>query len=252
MVDHLAEVIELSKPSARITDRTMARNIQKYVEVGKDVLMEAVEKVVAVNANEGVMVKVYGSDGTPLLTNKGWIRRHGGLVVRRRGHASQEWLIQRVFVQGRDLQGERIRSIYFPDPAPLTHGKTAHALAACAWQCCPSLRSLGHKGAALTVYTFDRGYLSSLSRLLQQYHMEEAHSSIDADHTLDALLDFVVSIGDPLHDVANGISWGLRPYLKPDVLKDIFVAVQSVRNAYDLIMQKLPLWLPQGCSFSGS
>ena len=133
----------------------------------------------------------------------------------------------------------------FRDPHPLTYGKSAQALAACAWASAPSLRSLEHFGAALTVYTFDRGCYSSVGKLLKQYHRRQADDSCRDEKETEGILDFVIIVADPLHDCANGLEWGLKPFVGETTLKDLYVSIEAVRNSYDLLMTHMPQWLWQ-------
>ena len=81
--DPCADVLAFSRPGASLTGRTDRRDIQKLTEVGRAFLLERAQGVVEHNANEALMIKVYGSDGTPMLTDRAWLRSLGARIIRR-------------------------------------------------------------------------------------------------------------------------------------------------------------------------
>lgn len=117
--------------------------------------------------------------------------------------------MQRTFYMGTDVEGNRIQSVVIQEPQQLLHGKSAWAQAACVWNSSPSLRCLGHSGAALSVYTFDRACIGALERLIRKRHRLEASQSTRQDRVAEGLLDFVLVVGDPMHDAANAFEWGI-------------------------------------------
>jgi hypothetical protein len=53
-----------------------------------------------------------------------------------------------------------------------------------------------------------------------------------------------VTRADVLHDIANAFAWGMKPFSSSDVMKDIFVGISSIRNAYNILMEHVVSWLP--------
>ena len=70
-------LIKFAHPGGSFQDRTERRDIQKFTEVVKYFMLGKMQALVQSNANNRVMVKVYGSDGTPFLTNQSWVRSMG-------------------------------------------------------------------------------------------------------------------------------------------------------------------------------
>ena len=101
----LDDLIAYAKPGGTFQERTQRRDIQKLCEVSKFFLQGKAQQVVDQNANECCMVKVYGSDGTPVLANRAWKRELGSRIIRRRGKCGQEWLVERAFYKGIDEDG---------------------------------------------------------------------------------------------------------------------------------------------------
>ena len=75
-------------------------------------------------------------------------------------------------------------------------------------------------------------------------HMYENNCNARETRYLDALLQFTVTRADVLHDIANAFSWGMRPCVYTECMKSLCVAIASIRNAYDIIMDGLVKWLP--------
>ena len=169
----------------------------------------------------------------------------GNLKIRRRGKSSKEFLVERIFVQGTDSDGKRMIAVAFREPFALTNGKGGgYALLSCEMAACPSLRQMGHYGPAVSHYCWDRGCYSVLEKLVRKRHYHEAAQSTRLTAKLEALLNFVVATADVLHDCGNAGAWGVKPFLPSDtVMKDIFIGISSLRNAYDLLMQELGPWL---------
>ena len=63
---------------------------------------------------------------------------------------------------------------------------------------------------------------------------------------LDELIDWVISTGCANHDTQNGLKWGLAWLTSgDDVIKKLYIAIESLRNAYDLLHKYLPKFLIQ-------
>lgn len=242
VADPIVAIRAFARPGMSIMERTQRRDLGKLTECGKAFLVEEVQRLVRRNANQAVMVRVYGSDGTPMLTDRQWLRTLGSRVLRRRGKCGAEWLIDRTFIKGRDIEGHECVKVILKDPVVLTN-KTAWGLAAALFARSPSLRELGHYGAALTVYSFDRGYKLPIERIVRRKHLLEASESSRSNSLVEGLLDFVLVLGDPMHDAMNGYEWGLRPFVGPESMKDIYISVCSVRNSYDQLMLHIEAWI---------
>ena len=114
-------------------------SLPKLVECGKKVLESKVSNLVeAAGKVNQPLLRSYGSDGTPLsvkmaqsyTTSKK--KSLGTLKVRRYAKGTQEYLVQSSTYRYYDLHGDPQTAILVKDPQPLTNGKSAGALFACA------------------------------------------------------------------------------------------------------------------------
>ena len=227
--------------------------MQRACEVCKEMLRRGVANLVAQHSHDRVLVKMYTSDGTPLLLNRAWVRALGvgGRRLRRHGKRAAEYLVERTYVRGRDVNGELMHAALFRDPVPV-RDKTGWGLFGCFLQSSPSLRSLGWKGPALSHYVFDRGCYSTMSRMVRQYHKYEGTEELGASAPLIAALDFVFTRPDVLHDCATAFKWGAKAFTESDTAKDLFITIASIRNSYDHLMNNVHKWLPTVTSFKDS
>ena len=64
------------------------------------------------------------------------------------------------------------------------------------------------------------------------------------------MVNFCTSFADPLHDCSNAFLWATKPHVEETTMKNLFIAVLSVRNSYDAIVENLALWLSTVVHFS--
>lgn len=240
----VASLLSFAKPGASLSDRSDRRDVQRLSEVSKAFLQGKVHDLISAHANDKPLVRSYSSDGTPILLNRAWTRMLGSRVIHRHGKASQEYMVERTFYRGANAEGEELTAVVFRDPFALSDGKTGWHLMACQLEASPSLRALGFHGPAINHYVWDRGCYSVLNRLVRKWHQKENADNNRVTANLEALLNFTVTRADVLHDIANAFAWGMKPFSSSDVMKDIFVGISSIRNAYNIIMEHVVSWLP--------
>jgi hypothetical protein len=159
-------------------------------------------------------------------------------------------MFARTFLPG-GLCKTRVR---LEEPVALAHGKTVHAIAQACLKDWPSLRQLGHRGCAVEHYTWDRFGLTALERFFRQWHQLKAPSFVHlADQTPLAVLsltEFVVVTPCAAHDAQNAFRWAMLPGSQDkDLLRDCYVAVESLRGGMDLVVAHLGEWVALRASF---
>lgn len=196
------------------------------------------------------MLMSYSSDCTPALVKKHiQAELATGKKVRRVGNQSEEFLVENCFLRWYDAEGRCQTRPALRDAVPLTEGKSAPALFAAGREHHKSLRALGHEGVAVQHYTFDRAALSALGRLFWQ-HLQQAApppggsgSALSSPKMLQ-LLEWVVANGCAIHDGHNALKWSMHQHFRDsDLLKNIYIGVQSLRNSYGMLYEFLPSWL---------
>jgi hypothetical protein len=103
-------------------------------------------------------------------------------------------------------------------------------------------------------YTFDRAAFSALQKLFKQRHLQMAPTfGGPADGTSSVLLnlqEWVVSGGCALHDSHNALKWALhQQFCNPDLMKGLYIVVESVRNSYGQLLSYLGNWLVRSLQF---
>ena len=74
--------------------------------------------------------------------------------------------------------------------------------------------------------------------------VQEGMASPSPEQGLPSLLEWILDTGCCVHDVHNGLKWGLFAYTTdPQLIKDIYIVIESLRNAYSLLYSHMGQWL---------
>ena len=237
--------------AARVLDRSEGEESAKLCEIAKHLLKSRAKQFVY-DAQGRPLLYSYQGDSTPLLAQATHVDRrpNGQHIVRKAGRAT-ELLLQRVFLKTISLAGEHLVTCFFRDPVPLDNGKGTWPCFTAACDCFPMLQHLGHKGIAISHFCFDRALFSSLERVMRQRHMlyhdiAIAGASNEGQEALGEMTDWVVSTACSNHDAQNALKWGLA-WLQSgdDTTKKLHIAIESLRNAYDLLQKYILTFLVQ-------
>ncbi|CAK0861146.1 unnamed protein product [Prorocentrum cordatum] len=234
-------------------NRDEITQVQTVCEVAKEVCRRAVAAVVR-DAEHGACLQSCSSDGTPIqVSQRVSARLPSGKVVKRFGRSSHEFLVGVQLVRHVAPSGELRTAAQIRDPVPLTHGKTAPRQFEAGRSQWPTLRQLGHRGAVVQHYVWDRAGITAMSRLTHQYHellAPQFSTSLRSHHTL-RLLEFVVITACSAHDCQNAFKWSLPDnFGDPDVLRDVYIGIASVRNTFDDVLKYVHEWAATSMQFS--
>jgi hypothetical protein len=241
--------------ASKVLSKDEALVAARLCEVAKAFLLSKAKGIVRAAGDRAVLV-TYGSDGTPALTFEttscSITSQHS--TVRKAGH-SVEFLVERAFLRTTSPTGSPILACVLRDAVPLVHGKGGWAVFGCASRFFPVMRDLEHKGICILHSGFDRALQSSLDRKMQQrqslYYEVKYGPDRSGEPALLELKDWVLSTGCTAHDIHNGLKWSLH-WLAPnptDILHQLHVAMQSLRNGYDLVHGHLGRFVSQHLSF---
>eukprot|EP00971_Amphidinium_carterae_P077633 1534811-Amphidinium_carterae.1 len=95
---------------------------------------------------------------------------------------------------------------------------------------------MGVRGLSVSHYCFDRGCFSALSPLIYRRHKLYHASCVRADEgarNAGELSDLVVFTACANHDTQNALKWGLQPWSSKEILRDLFIYMESMRNGFD-------------------
>ena len=242
---------------ALVLDHADRASCAKACEILKAEMLRGAKEVIA-QAKGRPIVLSYSSDGTPIQTQRRVRRQLRGKqrATERMGYETEEYLVQQAFVRFIDMQGIPHTAAVLRDPLPLTHGKSAWAAFAAARDFLPTLTELGHYGVQIQHLVFDRALERPLSRHFQQQVKLQQSMAVrtmgqDPMRLLQPLLTWVVHTGCCNHDCHNGLKWGLwRSWNDGTVLKDVYVAIESLRRSYNILYERMAPWLQRVVYFT--
>jgi hypothetical protein len=142
------------------------------------------------------------------------------------------------------------------DARPMTEGKITIAIVPMILAAGHTLRGAGHKGLCIEHYAFDRAIFSAAVRLLKSWH--SLHSG---DYTASTELEtdgmrlgeLVAATPCSLHDTQGAFRRAMDEFLtNPDMMREVFIGVQSIRQSFNLIIEWLHLWLASHMKFAVS
>lgn len=191
-------ICRFARPGLTFCSTEERREAQRLCELSKSFLRSRIETTCLRHISTQPFVRWYSSDATPLLMHKTFSILLAGLRrITRTGKDSVDYLCERLVYSGVDAAGDPVRTMYAPDPTPLTRGKTGWDMMACQ-MIHPLPRSLGVTGPVIHHYTWDRGAYSILDRLTRQHHQYEQDCNQAADDS------------KPVHrgGITGGAPWG--------------------------------------------
>ena len=170
----------------------------------------------------------YGSDGTPLTSQQVFTKSSGAMKVHRRGGSAKEWLCQILFLRVLSLDG--------------TVGSTV--LFAVAQKSVPLLVELGHTGISIQHVVFDTAVFSVMKRQFEQYgEVRTSERAATMEDPVQAQLlplsQWHVATSCGLHDGHNALKWAIHSEMNPDVLKEVYISLESARNSYSLLVEHM-------------
>jgi hypothetical protein len=231
------------------------RLCSKLCEIAKELLLARVKEAVGLAGGRAILCS-YSSDGTPLLTQATVVAKLGARKVHRRAGRAIEFLLERFFLKFVGSDGTPVVRCLLRDPRPLSFGKGSWQIFQAACEFLPHLRSLGHEGIIVSHACFDRAVYSAVSRKVQQrQYLWYEHRFGPAPRTGGAALleltDWHMSTGCVNHDVHNSLKWSMWWLVQEPcgVLRNIHIAVESLRNSFDLLHRYLKGFLSTSLAF---
>ena len=234
----------------RPLDRHEERTLRGICVVGRQVLHSSVRGLASTGI--GFAIRSTTSDGTPITVSDTVAAELGGTVITRSGKPCHEFLVACSFYRFTDALGACVnRAIPF-EPRPLTCGKTAALEFSMLREHGIPLRLQGFKGEVLEHYAWDRAKFSALTRLVKAWHRSlPFEGTPDLPASLLHLTQFVVTTPCACHDVSKANQWALFfEYSNKELLRDVFVAVESVRHSMDLVRSHMEQWIAQSLVFT--
>ncbi len=232
------------------TDQRHGGTLWRLVQIAQDKMTLQYRNLVTAAGNRPLLYS-YSSDATPALTQKAFISKAAGVrPTRREFSEGVEYLLQTAWVKTTDPVGYPVQMVLMKQCVPLTEKKTALEEFTAYNRFAHHPRMLGHGGILLMHYCFDRQMYSALSRLARQkselyYDILSGGRPRTPDNKLKQIKEIVLSTACCAHDVQNALKWSMQPIADKgsDVHKALYVSLSALRQAFNLLVQKLPAFV---------
>ena len=152
------------------------------------------------------------------------------------------------------MPGRAVARVLLRAPQLLSNGKSARAIFETCKKHWRSLREMGHAGCAVEHYCYDRCGLIAHERLWRQWHAESSRSFGSlCEHATPEVLrltEFFVFTACAAHDAQSSFRWAMHRWISDkDLLRDVYVCIESLRKSVDLIRGYLAEWVAARISF---
>ena len=233
--------------AGRPLEKSDARQVQRLAEAGKALLDECAKDLIAASHGRPVLYQ-YQGDGTPLKLKSAFqVAFAEHQKTARSGYSGVELFCQGAFVRSLDSVGNPLVACIMKEPRPMA-GKTGlHAINGLR-EFFPTLDEIGHRGFNIHHYSWDRAIFSACRSYARRMHTVILRNICDRtsqqEGTLRVLQSWLLCTGCGLHDVHNGLTWGLSKLLQSkDMLDDLYIVLESLRNGFKHLQVHLPAWL---------
>jgi len=248
VLDRIKYLAKASRALTRVEDR----EAHALSEIGKQTCREAARELIQ-RADHGTCMQFASADGTPIQVSDNVTQSLGpGRVIRRFGKSSYEFLCAAHFTRWRKAEGGYEDALTVRDPMPLTNGKKASQITAATRSQWQTLRQAGHLGGAVQGYVYDRCCLSAISDQVLQWHelMWPSFGTPNISAARLWLLELVIVLACAMHDAQSSFRWSLPvEFEDADLLRDVYVGIQSCRNSFNIIIMYLAHWIALSITF---
>ena len=186
------------------------------------------------------------ADATSTLCSETAVSRDG--TTTRKGKVLMEFLIERPSLILRRADGNSEAVIMLRPPRLLTEGISCWVLRAASCECFPLLRMVGHTGICVYHAVNDRAVCEPCilhwKERINAFHMGGLGPNLE-ERELHRNLDWLVHSACAHHDASKALQWSVRASSSEERLKELRIAVESLRNSFSLLVAKLPSFLVQ-------
>ena len=234
-----------AKASGTMSDTDRAR-MGIACAAGKEMLRRGVESFLE-SAHGCPVLTSKSCDGTPMAIKHRTSRAlPSGRKIRSSGKHGVEFLVKNQFFKAYLPSGETATRVLLAEPVALTYGKGVDAILTASRKDWVSLREAKHSGICIEHYVWDRLSIQALERKTKLWHLAQPHDHLPASVSpeLGRLTEMVLVTPCALHDCQNGFKWALlAECTDADLLRDLYISVESLRNSHDLISAHVGHWL---------
>ena len=225
--------------------------VARVCEATKEVLVHRAKQLVVASLGSPILSSK-SCDGTPVRAVHYTSFKLPGLKRQKtHGKEGREVLVANQFVRYRDAGEGWCTAALLSEPVPLTLGKEVPMVLAAARRTWVSLRSLGAGHCIVEHYCWDRAGIAALEQQCRQWHLSQPiPECVIAEPGIREHLEFVVVTPCALHDSQNAFRWAFAAECKDrSLMRDLYIAVESLRNSSDLLSSRLASWIAQHLVF---
>ena len=242
--------LEFLGKASGVLDKPNESEVGLVCEAAKDMLLSKARALVA--ASSGLPVLSSKScDGTPIrATVYTKSRLPSGKQVKGQAKKGVEVLVSNEFLRFEDPGDGWTTACIVAEPVPLA-GKTVPDISAAARRTWQTLRPLGARGCTVEHYVWDRAGIDALEKQCRAWHHHQPLPENENYKKEDwERMEFIVVTPCALHDSHNAFRWAFLEEVKDrSLMRDMYVAVESLRNSADLLSSRMASWVISCLSF---
>eukprot|EP00974_Lingulodinium_polyedra_P002862 268048-Lingulodinium_polyedra.AAC.1 len=237
-------------------DKAGERFMSRLLESGKELLRRKAQQLIT-HCSQRPLLLSYSADATPIISSNIMMHEEGGGAKRKKGaKKSEELLVQQAYLRFFDGSGQARTAAIFCEPIPLSFGKSGEAVFGCGREFLPLVRDSGHWGISIYHFSFDGGLYKKQTRLFTQHLLLKAKErQVQVQQAGRSprrlyLTEWVVSSLCAAHQVHNSLKWGITEvYPNGELLKDVWLAVSSLKHNSHTIQQQAKDWIGEVVKF---
>ena len=178
-----------------------------------------------------------------------------GETVCRKGKVLHEFLMQRGYLKCMSATGQERTALLFTDPVPFSEVKKCWNLFESGCRFFPLLPHTGHLGTCIFHLAADRAVQTPLQRMLHQrlegFYTEGLGPQLGEEGPLLHLTGWFITTPCSLHDIQNSLKWAMSSSGGPEVVGDLHIIAESLRNSLSLLRANLHHFLITPLAFNG-
>ena len=244
-------LVEMSRVSKQLS-RHDEQKLHHLVECLKQHLKNKCLALVQTSQGMPVLYS-HSADATPLKCSTTAVVSSEGASLTRKAKLLHEFLVQRGVVKTRAADNSVSMAFLFADTVPMSAGKKAWNYFSAGATFFPLLRNTGHRGICVQHHSADRAAFDAIDKAYRQRHQAYYTPGMGPDlgpeGPLLELTDWILGSACSCHDLQNGLKWSLSSLWSGQVIQDLHICMEALRNSFETLLGKLPAFLSQHLAF---
>ena len=202
---------------------------------------------------ERPLMYVYQNDGWASWFSSYRCVSENDIRLRAQGRIKAEFCLERGIIRARKANGFSQLTWLIGPPRAMKYGRGAWNFFAAGMDFYPTLRSLGHKCIAITVYIFDGAMFDPLKDMFRARH-EVYYDPVYGTCPLEEKeklynTELVIPIYCTLHGSHKGCEWGLNDYNEHGESDEGHIAIASLLNSSESLHDTIDTYISKYVCF---